>query len=176
MPGHPAIIKGTASSTAEDQGVFSFELHKYGNIDNTDEGDSFESVCPKVGPIFNPLAEFIWWDMVLNPFADPSRGTIQDVTVDADGRDEDGFFIWTQATFLQNLAGKDSIIGKSIKFNLSQSGTDTRGCCVIGEDEPPQAPPTAAYSHSHQHPQGRYKQTNRVPTYGNSDGHCGCNL
>ena len=122
-------------------------MHKYGNIDRTDDVASAGGHCPKVGPIFNPLAEFIWWDLVLNPFADPSRGTIQDVTIVGDEKDADGNFTWTQTTFLQNLAGKDSIIGKSIKWSLVQGGPDPQGCCVIGEDMPPQAPANAVYSH-----------------------------
>ena len=124
MPGHPAIMKGTVKTGegAADGGVYSFTLHRYGNIDNTGgagAGDNDDEVCPKAGPVFNPLAEFIWWDMVLNPFADPSRGTIADVTVvDAD-RDADGNFTWTQPKLLHNLAGKNSIIGKSIKYRLT---------------------------------------------------------
>ena len=167
MPGHPAIIKGIAKG-ANEPGVFSFELHKYGNIDNTDGDSTFEGMCPKVGPIFNPLAEYVWWDTIPNPFADPSRGTIHDVAVVDAEKDDDGNFIWTQGIFLQNLAGKNSIIGKSIKFNLTeQGGPAPRGCCVIGEDEPP----TATYSHEHQNPQGGYQQGNRVPTYGSGGGY-----
>ena len=146
MPGHPAIIKGTAKD-AQNQGVLTFELHKYGNIDNTDGDDTFDGMCPRVGPIFNPLAEYIWWDKSLNPFADPSRGTIHDVTILDAEKDDDGVFIWTQAKFLQNLAGKESIIGKSIKFELTQDSDGSKGCCVIGEDMPPEAPSTATYPH-----------------------------
>ena len=163
MPGHPAIIKGTARSGAStvDGGVYSFELHKFGNIDNTDGDATFEGMCPKTGPIFNPLAEFVWWDQVLNPFADPSRGTIADVTVVEADKDDDGTYTWTQQKFLQNLGGKNSIIGKSIKMNLAQmdqGGSDAVDCCVIGEDEPPQLAPAApTYTHPHQHRQGGYK-------------------
>lgn len=143
MPGHPAIMKGTVKSAfgAADEGVFSFDLHKYGNIDNTggialtgdaDPGDTDGEWCPMAGPVFNPLAEFIWWDRVLNPFADPSRGTIADVTNVAADRDDDGNLVWTQSKLLHNLAGKNSIIGKSIKMKLTQDGDDVRACCVIG--------------------------------------------
>ena len=142
-------------------GVYSFELHKFGNIDNTDGDMTFDGMCPQTGPIFNPLAEFVWWDSGLNPFADPSRGTIADVTIVGADIDMAGTYTWTQAKFLQNLGGKNSIIGKSIKMNLAQQdvgGTDAVGCCVIGEDEPPHFDPTAtAYTHPHHHKQGGYK-------------------
>ena len=163
MPGHPTIIKGTSKSGAStvDGGVYSFELHKFGNIDNTDGDTTFEGMCPQTGPIFNPLAEFVWWDQVLNPFADPSRGTIADATIVEADKDDDGTYTWTQPKFMQNLDGKNSIIGKSIKMNLAQmdqGGTDAVACCVIGEDEPPQLAPTApAYTHPHHHRQGGYK-------------------
>ena len=79
--------------------------------------------------------------------------------VEAD-KDDDGTFTWTQQKFLQNLGGKNSIIGRSIKMSLVQAdGDDATGCCVIGEDEPPQLAPstTPTYIHPHQHRQGGYK-------------------
>ena len=130
-----------------DQDSLNFELHKYGNIDGAEGVLTFDELCPNVGPIFNPLAEYIWWDQVLNPFADPTRGTISDVTVVESDKDADGTFTWTQAKFLQNLAGKDSIIGKSIKYRLSGTGPDAMGCCVIGADVPPQAPAEVEQAH-----------------------------
>ena len=55
---------------------------------------------------------------------------------------------------MQNLAGKNSIIGKSI---VVQDVTDsenpvTEGCCVIGDAAPPALPAgNPAYAHQHQH-------------------------
>ena len=64
MPGHPTVIKGTAKSGlgAQDQANFEFRLHQYGNLDGADAGGGFDDICPNVGPIFNPLAEYLWWD------------------------------------------------------------------------------------------------------------------
>ena len=51
--------------------VWSFTLHEFGNVGGAD--------CENVGSEFNPLSEIIYGQP--NPFADPSRGAIDDVTI-----------------------------------------------------------------------------------------------
>ena len=83
---------------------------------------------------------------------------------------------WTQAKFMQNLAGKNSIIGKSIvvtRYNsASPDSIHTVGCCVIGDARPPVHATTtdtnanAAYAHSHQHQPSNNHGNTGTPQYG----------
>lgn len=189
-PGYPAMIKGTiagADLSPYNGEVWSLDVMKFGNISGVD--------CAATGPEFNPLAEFIYGQP--NPFADPSRGTINDVTIvaaDATVMSQD----FMQSKFMQNLGGKNSIIGKSIKVStmrVPMGMTDPEavviGCCVIGQaDNPaPPAPPAApvvpakptmpTHSHGHHHHQPSYPgygQYNRshyrqpTPRYGGYGG------
>ena len=95
MPGHPISIKGNffcgdSCSTESDTADLKFSLRSTGNIYNFDEKPSAEAIfdCPLAGPVFNPLAEKIYG--ILNPYADPSRGTIEPVTVVPADADESG--------------------------------------------------------------------------------------
>ena len=106
---------------------------KFGNISGVD--------CANTGPEFNPLAEFIYGQP--NPYADPTRGTINDVTIvaaDASVTSQD----FMQDKFMQNLGGKNSIIGKSIRVSTTRTNVSTMmdetvllGCCVIGQADSP---------------------------------------
>ena len=58
---------------------------------------------------------------------------------------------FTQSTFLQNLGGKDSIVGRSIQVFVDDTSV---GCCVIGLDAPP-APVAQTYT-PHYHPAQHY--------------------
>ena len=116
MPGHPTVVQGTlrgGSESLRDMNL-SFTVHEVGDVTDDDADGS----CPNVGEIFNPLAEYVWWDRMVNPFADPSRGAIRPTTVDFD---DDGNFVFTQTDFLQNLGGKNSLIGRSIKASASDA-------------------------------------------------------
>ena len=76
MPGYPMMLKGDISGSLFESGddqVWSFTLHKFGNIKDGDTD------CANVGPEFNPLAELVYGQP--NVYADPSRGTIEDVTI-----------------------------------------------------------------------------------------------
>jgi hypothetical protein len=139
MPGHPIAIKGSALDTNifGDFDIVS-ELKETGNVYYNDVVDS-EFDCPLAGDEFNPLAENVYG--VANPYADPSRGTIDRVSVLAADADADGTFTWTQSAFLQNLSGKDSIIGKAIRLTfqpLAEAMAPPEAmfsvCCVIGQD------------------------------------------
>ena len=114
MPGYPMMIKGNISGNqfeGSDGQVWSFTLHKFGNIKDIE-------FCDNVGPEFNPLAEFIYGQP--NIYADPSRGTIEDVTIietPDDGSVTEQEF--KQTKFMQNLDGKNSAIGRSIKVTTT---------------------------------------------------------
>lgn len=88
--------------------------------------------CANGGEEFNPYKEE--WNGQANPHADPTRGKIDGFTTDATGA-----FTLNQAKLLQNLSGKDSIVGKSIElFQVVTDGDDiSLGCCVIGQDVTP---------------------------------------
>lgn len=100
--------------------------------------------CENVGPEFNPLAEFVYGQP--NPYADPSRGTLQDVTITTPSP---GPHMFNQTKFLQNLGGKNSIIGKSVKVttertnDMGEMENVVIGCCVVGQAAAPapMAPP-----------------------------------
>lgn len=113
MPGYAAMLKGLIMGSVWEQAAmdgetWKFTVNKYGNI----SGDE----CANVGPEFNPLAEFVYGQP--NKFADPSRGTILDVVMsNPDGASEQEF---KQKKFMQNLGGKNSIIGKAIRVTRTE--------------------------------------------------------
>ena len=146
MPGHLTQIEGIVYDMIDDIDGFKidFELNTYGNLETG-------NTCPNAGPIFNPFAE------VENSYADPSIGTINQVTILAAEANEDNEFSFTQKKFYQNLSGKNSIIGRSIKTSVTNliGTTMELECCVIGLDSPPypgSEQPTAFYYY----PQNNY--------------------
>ena len=95
-------VDDSTNSTYSDGHTLEFTVHKYGDL-------SFATdFCENTGPAFNPLED------PHNP-TDPSaatvRGGIDDVTVALDTNEMQTF---TQTTFLQNLGGLNSIIGRSV--------------------------------------------------------------
>ena len=125
--------------------------------------------CENVGKEFNPLTEYVYGQP--NPYSDPSRGAIDSVTIAAaDASVTTQMF--NQQKFMQNLGGKNSLIGKSIKVTTMRndiSGMPAEaliGCCVIGQaDNPANAnaannahPSHAGYGHHghHGHSHGVY--------------------
>lgn len=164
MPNHPAAIMGTVTPldlAGEVGTIYDFTLNEFGDIGE----DSDDNACGNVGKEFNPLQELIY--NVPNPYADPSRGTIENQTVALP--DSGDSFIFKQPKFMQNLAGKNSIIGKSItvKDVTDPDAIVIEGCCVIGEAAPPADPhANAMYAHNHHHPHHQPS-----PGYGGHGGH-----
>ena len=79
------------------------------------------------GSEFNPLEEISKYG-TRNPFQDPSRGRIADLTTDATGSvDVDPTFV------LQNMTGKDGILGRSITLLNDALAV----CCTIAVDVTP---------------------------------------
>ena len=95
--------------------VWTVRIYEYGRLG----GDE----CTDIGAEFNPLTERNKRGEV-NPFQDPSRGRINDITFDSDG-------MGTIASgyILQNLSGENSIIGRSLLVGVEGSPI---GCCTIG--------------------------------------------
>ena len=102
------------SMTLSDADI-SFTVHEIGNA--TDDNE--DGTCPNVGEIFNPLAEYIWFGSTLHPFADPSRGAISPETINFEEIEDDLTWMFTQPNFLQNLGGKNSLIGRSVKAKIT---------------------------------------------------------
>ena len=80
------MVKGELSgaglvTAAGNNETWDFTIQKYGNIGGMD--------CAKTGPEFNPLAEFIYGQP--NPFADPTRGSLNSVTIAPDAMNEQKF-------------------------------------------------------------------------------------
>ena len=127
----------------DDEDSIEFTVLKYGDLSYSTE------FCENAGAEFNPLED------PHNPTSSSAtsvRGGLDAVTVSLDTNDLQS---WTQTSFLQNLGGKDSIIGRSIKIVHNDNGTRiNEGCCVIGLDAPP-APTTPAYT-PHYHPAQHY--------------------
>lgn len=146
VPGHPPQVKGDFSNLVSSKS-FRFAIKTYGKM-----GAS----CDQGGAEFNPLAEFVQYGTP-NPHQDPTRGRLDGFESDSYG---DGSF--QQAKLLQNLGGKDSIIGKMIimvqvKDESDSYDTDTViDCCVIGQAPAPEGtPPAPTY---HQPHQNHYRQ------------------
>ena len=92
-------------------------------------GEGLPDCADATGSEFNPLSEIDKYGN-LNPFQDPSRGRIADLVGDETSE------ITVAPTFvLQNLTGKDGILGRAI--TLLDMANAVAACCVIAVDETP---------------------------------------
>ena len=81
--------------------------------------------CLGSGGEFNPLFEKDKYGNP-NPYQDPARGRIEDFNFG------EGTELTVEPTdLLQNLTGKDGILGRSIELT---DGEDFTACCVIARD------------------------------------------
>ena len=90
--------------------------------------------CDQVGEEFNNLREINKYGP--NPYQDPTRGRIAtfDETDYPTGSDQST----PPSELLQNLEGKESIIGRSVTLTGQVTGGGPiTNCCVIGIDTPP---------------------------------------
>ena len=108
----------------------------------------------QIGEEFNPLKEVNKYG-IENPFADPTRGRIADIVSEADG----SVAITDPLFVLQNLAGKQSLIGRSLTLTNSVSGSTD--CCIIALEAPPAA---YATSSTPAHPPHESYPTNYGPS------------
>lgn len=133
--GHPAQVKGITATSLPEGMEIDISIRTYGKAA---KGSNNEN-CEDNGDEFNPLREYLY-DGVPNPYQDPSRGTIPSFTIGADGT-----ATLENTKLLQNLRGKDGILGKSVTFTVEHEGNIvTLGCCIIGESMPPAAKAPAA--------------------------------
>ena len=115
--------------------------HKFGVL-----GES----CEYIGPDYNPLFEVDSWGRP-NPYQDPSRGRIPDITA-SDLGVVDGELV---DNIQQNLAGYESLIGRSIVISID--GEDApRACCTVGRAPNPNAPPKVEPQPAYHPGQGHY--------------------
>jgi len=122
LSGQASMVNASLSGLTADTGYL-LRVREWGNMGNE---------CADGGDEFNPLKEMKYG--VPNPYQDMTRGRISDATSDAAG----DVSVW-QKVFLQNLSGKESLIGKSITLmQVVPDGDDLAvDCCVIGEDALP---------------------------------------
>lgn len=94
------------------------------------------TTCDEVGEEYNPLAEIDKYGNQ-NPYQDPARGTINARKLTTDGSGAITVAPSSEAVILQNLEGKDGIIGRSI--TLLDAADAVVACCVVARDMlPPQ--------------------------------------
>ena len=151
LPGKAAMVKFNVSGLDPDT-LYGFMIHEYGNLG---------TACANVGKEFNPLCEKDSLGRP-NPYQDPSRGTIENQTTDATGAITDVI----QTSLLQNMAGKNSIVGRSIVVHSDPEGANgIVDCCIIGLEADPQATVTHNHAHSHYEPHmpGYYPSTVSYP-------------
>ena len=111
----------TASTTYE------IRINEYGKT-RDDEGME----CQGVGTEFNPLKEVNKYG-VANPYQDPSRGRISDINTD-----ENGDVTFFESNILQNLTGKEGVLGRSLTISSKVDEVITLiDCCTIGIDITP---------------------------------------
>jgi hypothetical protein len=108
---------------------------EFGNLDG--------GLCANLGEIFNPLTEPPNRYGKVNPYVDPTRGFLEHWVGSADGEYNDS------QDLEQNLAGPDTLIGRSFVLKYTEEVEDedvitTVGCCVIGRDAVPE-PKAPAY-------------------------------
>lgn len=141
-----------------------------------------------VGEEYNPLNEVDKYGRN-NPFQDFNRGRLERVKLD----DEGDFTTTSPMNLLQNLEGKESIIGRSMVIYQLVDGTDFESdivevpvaCCIIARDQVPAGfgPKPVPYpltTHSHTYasygknvayPSNVHKPTHSAYKSGHSYGH-----
>lgn len=148
VPHKPATVKWDLFS----MGTYTEDFPLYPRINETGRlftadanSDYFDLGCSASTKEFNPLKETDRYGRV-NPYQDFSRGRLDSFDFVFDTDSYDGI----QNYLLQNLAGKNSIVGRSINLyavpladvvELDGYPTDTptlvEACCVIALDETP---------------------------------------
>lgn len=88
--------------------------------------------CMATGGEFWPMEEKDPYTGEANPYQDPSRGRISNIT-----SDEHGDYEGMEQHVLLNMAGVEAIIGRSVSLFVGEE-EDARACCVIGQDHSPQ--------------------------------------
>ena len=108
-----ADLRGLEVSTG-----YKLFIREFGNIGND---------CADGGNEFNPLKEVKYG--IENPYSDKTRGRILGLT-----SDDTGAASLRQKILLQNLSGKESLVGKSLSLFkvVADMADELIDCCVIG--------------------------------------------
>lgn len=137
LPGHPIYVRGAITGLTADSS-YSITINTKGRLG---------AACDETGEEFNPLFETDKYGNP-NPFQDPSRGRLTIPDSDANGD------ITIDTTkLMQNLAGHDSILGRSM--TLKAADDSVLGCCVIALDMAPMVEEPATSTpvpHNHYQP------------------------
>lgn len=162
LPHTPIQVRGYIElGSAPPDLPISIRIREYGRLADPEVmGDR----CGLAGEEYNPLKEFDQWHRP-NPFQDPARGRISDFLVGDSDADQTGIqrALDDEQYVLQNLEGKNGIIGRSLSlilpgFNEDGSDRELNTCCVIGREAAPVIEtPAAPAPTSHAHPQ-QYQQ------------------
>ena len=125
--------------------------------------------CLGSGDEFNPMLEVNKYGWA-NPHQDPKRGRVDDIKSDADGK-----LTYDMEKYLGNLAGWESIIGRSIHITPKGHAIPV-ACCTIGADENPhskkkKAAPKPVVSPAYNPGFGHYGA--QSPSYGGYGGYSG---
>ena len=149
IPGKASMVRSEAGLALVADTKYELQLREYGKIQRTGGG----GVCEAGGLEFNPLTEVDKHGKV-NPFQDPARGRIEHITAD-----ENGLAVFLQKNLLQNIDGKDGILGRLLTISSKINDVKTIvDCCVIGLDELPESmkeKPTESHGYIHA-PHGHY--------------------
>ena len=143
IPGKPATVKwNLLTGLMEDDMVYP-RINTTGRLYTASTTDALTGyACSGITEEFNPLTERDAYGRP-NPYQDFSRGRLDALTIDSNAEVVDG----VQNYLLQNLSGKDSIIGHSISLYLAElkdidelpgdTFTSIEACCTIALDETP---------------------------------------
>ena len=109
--------------------TYELKLFEYGKLQRTGGG----GMCEAGGLEFNPLTE-VDKNGRVNPYQDPARGRIDDITAD-----DTGLAVFLQKDLLQNIDGKEGILGRLLTISSKINDVVTTvDCCIIGLDEIPE--------------------------------------
>lgn len=127
LPGGAIKVKANFSLNADTE--YELKVFEYGDL-TVKSGE----ICTAVGDEFNPWAQpaqapqWNGYSWTTPSYASENQGKIDGFETDESGNAE-----FLQHYFLQNLGGKDSLIGKSIV--LFEKDDDTPiNCCIIARD------------------------------------------
>ena len=147
FPGKPILFRGTLDGAAD--AALAVTINELGLV-----GDG--TTCDMVGDEFNPLAEIDKYGNP-NPYQDPARGTINSGALTLDATGALTLEASKDSVILQNLAGKDSLIGRSISL---VDGATSADCCVIALDALP-----VQYQPAEFYPKGNTANYSKGPGY-----------
>ena len=170
LKGKAPVVKYDLTGLAGSQTAGTDLIGTYYQIAITEFGTTGGS-CTRVGEEYNPLKEVDKYGRE-NPFQDPMRGRLPPILNQGVGTTT--FISEYPENLLQNLEGKESIIGRGMVRRIdtgNADGTITEGsiqdCCTIARDQVPEGfgPKPVPYPlTTHSHTYASYGTNYAVPT------------